>query len=150
MLSRFTAAACFCSVSILGAASNPDPTMRTFTVPLTGAAQSNFAHPSGGTGDMDGTGVARLTIDPEGKQLCYDFRLSGLSTPLLANIHHGKMLHNGPPVVTLFTGPGGELDGCVYWLRSQLTEIVSDPQDFYVEIGTTEYPDGALRGQLAS
>jgi hypothetical protein len=32
--------------------------------------------------------------------------------------------------------------------RSQLSEIVADPSRFYVSVDTTEFPDGALRGQL--
>jgi len=62
--------------------------------------------------------------------------------------HAGPPLSNGPPVVTLFTGPGAALDGCVTWLHGQLAEIVANPSSFYVNIETTEFPDGALRGQL--
>lgn len=147
MLSKIKAAIILAaSTGLAGTAAPPT----TFTIALTGEAQSDFAHPQGGTGDPDGRGFVRLAIDPERKQVCYDFTLSGLATPLMANIHQGAPLQNGPPVVTLFTGPGAELDGCMHWLRTQLTAIVSDPREFYVEIGTTEYPDGALRGQLAS
>ena len=67
----------------------------------------------------------------------------------MAHIHQGPPLRNGPPVVTLFTGPGGDLADCVKWTHSQLAQIVADPANFYVSVETTEYPDGALRGQLA-
>jgi hypothetical protein len=133
------------SIALLGASS---PQTTTFAVPLTGTAESNVAHPNGGTGDPDGGGSVKLTLNPATKQVCYDFEISGVSTPLMAHIHQGPALKNGPPVVTLFTGPGGELDGCVTWLRGQLSEIVAHPTDFYVSVETTEFPDGALRGQL--
>ena len=137
------------STALLGAANPISPGMMTYTIALTGAAESNFVQPSGGTGDMDATGSVTLALDPANKRVCYDFELSGASTPLMAHIHEGPPLKNGPPVITLFTGPGADLDGCVTWLHHQVAEIVANPADFYVSIETTEYPDGELRGQLA-
>jgi CHRD domain len=129
-----------------GTIANPaNPDARTYTVPLVGQAEVNSIHPGGG--DMDGSGLVRLTIDPARKQICYDFTLSGLSTPLMAHIHRAPALRNGPTVVTLFTGPG-VLDDCVMWTEERLAEIVAHASNFYVNVYTTEYPDGALRGQL--
>ena len=51
-------------------------------------------------------------------------------------------------LVTLFTGPGGNLDDCLMWTEKWLSDIVANPSSFYVNLYTTEYPDGALRGQL--
>jgi hypothetical protein len=136
--------------TLIGATANPVPGVTTFRVPLSGAAESNFAHSAGGTGDLHGSGSVILRIDPANKRVCYDFRLSRVSTPLMAHIHQGVPLQIGPPVVTLFTGPGAQLDDCVVWLHGQLAAIVATPADYYVSIETTEYPDGALRGQLAS
>ena len=137
------------STILIGASAKMDPTTTIYTVPLSGRAETNVAHPTGGTGDMQASGSVKLAINPARKQVCYSFRLSGLSTPLMAHIHEGRALGIGPPVVTLFTGPGGNLDDCVTWTHSQLAEIVAKPSDYYVDIDTTEYPDGALRGQLA-
>ena len=142
------ALAVLAATALAGAASNNVSGVTTYKVPLSGVAETNFAHPAGGTGDPDGRGMVELKIDPGRKQVCYEFELSGLSTPLMAHIHAGPPLSNGPPVVTLFTGPGVPLDGCVTWLRGQLAEIVANPSSFYVNIETTEFPDGALRGQL--
>ena len=63
-------------------------------------------------------------LRPFGKKVCYDFQLSGVSTPLMSHIHRGEPLQNGPPIVTLFTGPGGNLHDCVVWLRGPLSEMV--------------------------
>lgn len=68
----------------------------------------------------------------------------------MAHIHRGSSLRNGPSVVTLFTGPGGELQKCLLWTSKWLEAIVADPSRFYVQLYTTEYPDGAVRGQLAT
>ena len=120
----------------------------TYSVSLTGLEEPTSAART--AGDPDGAGLVRLIVDPERKRICYDFRLSGLSTPLMAHIHRGPAFRNGPSVVTLFTGPGADLDACVVWTQKRLAEIVSNPSNFYVNLYTTEYPDGALRGQLRS
>ena len=112
------------SFGLISASSPNLSDVATFAVPLTGSAQSNFANPTGGTGDPNGFGLVRLTFDPSGKKICYDFQLSGVSTPLMSHIHRGEPLQNGPPIVTLFTGPGGNLHDCVVWLRGPLSEMV--------------------------
>lgn len=144
------ALAALTSTALIGAASPNLSGVTTYTVPLSGAAESNIAHPSGGTGDLNSSGSVTLAVNPANKKVCYDFKLSGAATPLMAHIHQGPPLANGPPVVTLFTGPGAKLDGCVTWLHNQLAQIVGNPANFYVDIDTIEYPDGALRGQLSS
>ena len=119
-----------------------------YIVPLSGHAETSIVSPAGGTGDLDGAGLVRLIIDQSRRQICYEFELSGLATPMMAHIHRGQPLRNGPSVVTLFTGMGGELADCVLWTNKQLGAIVADPSSYYVNIYTTEFPDGALRGQL--
>ena len=99
-------------------------------------------------GDADGSGVLQLTIAPGERRLCYDFAVARVATPLMAHIHRNVDQGTGPTVVTLFTGPGGRLEDCVMWTEKWLDAIVSDPADFYVSLATTEFPDGALRGQL--
>ena len=152
MVAQFPIAlAAIASMSIANiGASKPAQNADSFTVPLTAEAQVSFVETAGGTGDSDGSGVVRLTLDPVGRQICFDFDLSGLSTPLMAHIHRGAAHHNGPSVVTLFTGPGVDLHDCVMWTEKRLAEIVADPSSFYVSLSTTEFPDGALRGQLSS
>nr|WP_277622605.1 CHRD domain-containing protein [Sphingomonas telluris] len=122
----------------------------TLTVPLSGQAELNFAHPFGSTGDLDGSGLVKLAIAPAQRKVCYDFSLSDVGTPMMVHIRQAKALQNGPPIVSLFTGPGGELDGCAPANTRQLEDMIAHPDDYYVSIATTEYPDGALRGQLAS
>jgi hypothetical protein len=34
------------------------------------------------------------------------------------------------------------------WTEKPLAEIVAAPSKFYVHLATTEYPEGAIRGQL--
>lgn len=118
----------------------------TFAVSLTGREAVDIS--PGTAGDLDGAGLVRLALEPDQRRICYDFNVSGVSTPLMAHIHRGQSHNNGPSVVTLFTGPGGELDGCLDWTEKRLAEIVAEPSNFYVNLATTEFPDGAIRGQL--
>lgn len=124
------------------------PSAHNYMVALSGGAEATNATGSS-TGDIDGSGSVRLTLDPVAKRICYDFTTMGLATPLMAHIHRAPAHHEGPSVVTLFTGPGGNLHDCLLWTEERLAEIVANPSGFYVNLYTTEYPDGALRGQLA-
>jgi CHRD domain-containing protein len=135
---------------LIGAASPSklEPDARSFTVSLTGRAEAAEVQVIGTAGDMDGSGEVRLTADPASRQICYRFELSDVATPLMAHIHKGRVLTSGPSVVTLFTGPGGDLANCLLWTQKWVDEIVANPAGFYVNLYTTEYPDGALRGQL--
>lgn len=126
------------------------PNAQKFSVPLSGGAELNPGQAGRLGGDMDGSGRVELTVDPAGRQVCYDFALSNLATPLMAHIHKGAEQRNGPSVVTLFTGPGADLIDCVPWTEKWLAAIVDDPAGFYVNVYTTEYPDGAVRGQLVA
>jgi len=137
------------SLCLLGTSPPSDDVVRSFNVPLTGAAEGDLAHPVASLGDPDGAGTLKLSINLERKQVCYDFSLSGLDTPMMAHIHRGPPHHVGPSVVTLFTGMGSdELTKCIPWTNTRLAEIVAQPSNFYVNVYTTEFPDGALRGQL--
>jgi hypothetical protein len=146
--STTTALLAVASLHLAGAAIPSFPALQTFTVPLSGAAVTNVAHPSGGTGDPDGSGIVKLVITPAERQICYDIRLSRVAEPLMAHILQAPRLKNGPPIVSLFIGPGGAMDGCVHANTGQLAEMIAEPSSFYVSIATTEYPDGAVRGQL--
>jgi hypothetical protein len=138
--------------ALIGAAASSSPMVadsRTFVVPLSGHAHPPSRRLSGLAGDSDGSGLVKIQVDLHQKQICYDFSLSGVATPLMAHIHKAPALQDGPTVVTLFTGPGGELRDCLLWTDKWLAQIVTNPSDFYVNLYTTEYPDGAVRGQLA-
>ena len=138
----------FASVVLLGAARPSDMAPSNFTVPLSGREEVNVAHPDGGTGDPHASGLVTLAVDPANKEVCYRFSVSTGAEPMMAHIHEGAPLQNGPPVIILFTGTGTSLSNCAPSTRSQLNQIVADPSHYYVSLDTTEFPDGALRGQL--
>ena len=102
-----------------------------------------------GPGDPDGQGRATVSIDGALSTLCYDLMVSGISTPTAAHIHEGAAGVAGPIRVTLSPPTGGTASGCLSGLDSVLLgALVANPAGFYVNVHTTDFPAGALRGQL--
>ena len=145
---RRVALVAIASIALIGTAPAVQPE-QMLTVPLSGEAELDFAHPAGGTGDLDGSGVAKLTISPEKRKVCYNIEVDGVATPMLAYIHKGAANRIGPPVVGLLYGVGSDLRGCVPANTGMLSDILSNPSLYYVSVATTEFPDGALRGQMS-
>lgn len=124
---------------------SPTPALPEFTLMLTGANEVP------GPGDPDGAGTATVTVDVENDQVCYTISVSNITLPTTgAHIHVGGAEVAGPVVVPL-TPPGasGESEGCVEVADvGVLQSIVEDPAGYYVNVHTTDYPNGAVRGQL--
>jgi hypothetical protein len=102
-----------------------------------------------GGGDDDGYGSFIAIRD--GDTLCYGITVANLGKPTMAHIHSGAAGKNGDPVVTLrqpSNGNPGSSSGCVEDVGG-LDNIFSTPAQFYVNVHTSDFPDGAARGQLA-
>lgn len=118
---------------------------RPFATTLTGAAEVP------GPGDPDGSGVALITLNPGRKQVCFELTVSNITLPATgAHIHRGTVTEAGPVVVGLAPPDAtGTSEGCASASRELILEIIRNPEQFYVNVHTTDFPDGALRGQLA-
>ena len=100
-------------------------------------------------GDPDGAGTASITIDPAKRQVCYEVNVSAIDPSTMAHIHRGAAGASGPPVVSLTAPKDGVAKGCVGELdAATLSEIIANPAGFYVNVHTSSYRAGALRGQL--
>ena len=109
-----------------------------------------------GPGDGDGEGGARVRINVQEGRICYGISVRRIDLPAIgAHIHRGRAGVAGPVVVALnnptrvdTTGIGLSF-GCERRLpKALLRRIRANPQRFYVNIHTSAYPDGAVRGQL--
>jgi hypothetical protein len=101
-------------------------------------------------GDPDGR-ASFSAIVHEGRIICFGITATGVASPSAAHIHKGKRGKNGPVVVTLSAPSGGDpgaSSGCVDGNSSLLKDIRKRSQRYYVNVHTSDYPDGALRGQL--
>ena len=97
-------------------------------------------------------GTARLTMNPALTQVCYRITTSHLAPVLAAHIHLGAAGTNGPIVAPLFGYSPAKtwtfFYGCVSASRPVLRAVLRDPQRYYVNVHTTRFPAGAIRGQL--
>jgi hypothetical protein len=118
---------------------------RPFTTDLTGAAEVP------GPGDPDGSGTARVWINPGLGEVCFSLEVEGLLLPATgAHIHAAPSGVAGGVVVPLMApDASGTSSGCVSASRTLLVAILEDPSAYYVNVHTTEHPAGAVRGQLS-
>jgi hypothetical protein len=114
-----------------------------FRAHLTGANEP-------GGGDPDGAGLARLEINDTTNTICTDLEVRMISPATAAHIHRGAAGVNGPPVVTLDRPEDNDSDDCDEVPDALVDEIRANPEGFYVNVHTADYPDGAIRGQLVN
>jgi CHRD domain-containing protein len=103
------------------------------------------------TGDLDGTGLSTVIVHPARGQVCFAIVVDDIVLPAIgAHIHKAPAGVAGPIVVPL-TPPDadGTSAGCVEGVdRQLLTAIKRHPRQYYVNVHTTDFPGGAVRGQL--
>ena len=111
---------------------------------LTGAAEVP------GPGDPDGAGTASIRFNHGFREICFEIHVAGIVLPATAaHIHLGSSGVAGPVVVTLIPpDASGNVTGCVSASRDLIKTIAKHPSDYYVNVHTTDYPNGAVRGQL--
>jgi hypothetical protein len=131
-------------VMLLAAPDDSDvPGAHAFAATLSGANEVP------GPGDADGFGYARLVINPQAQRVCYRLSVAGIDVPTAAHIHAGAAGEAGPVVVPLMpVDEGGLWHSCVAIDPAPAAAIVANPSAYYVNVHTSAYPDGALRGQV--
>jgi hypothetical protein len=121
---------------------------RPFATTLTGAAEVP------GPGDPDASGTAFITLNQGQGEVCFELSWTGIDgTVTAAHIHVGPAGVAGPVVVPLFVDVAlsgtGSASGCVSGVSKELIKAIrQDPGGYYVNIHSTVFPAGAVRGQL--
>ena len=124
---------------------------RKFDTVLSGANECNSA----GTcnlGDPDGTGTAHVTVNVGQQRVCWSMTANNIAAPTRSHIHKGPVTGAGGIVVSFFeTAATANLESCTTAEldRELLTDIIQNPQDYYVNIHNAAFPSGAIRGQLS-
>jgi len=113
---------------------------KTFTVSMTGKAETP-------KGDPDGKGTAKITLNTSTGRVCFNLSWSRIGTPVAAHIHKGKKGVAGPVVIPFFGG-AAKHTGCVKASKSLVSKIVKSPASYYVNVHTQAFPAGAVRAQL--
>ncbi len=101
--------------------------------------------------DLDGTGTAMIRLQAGEARLCFKLTAANVLLPAIAaHVHIAPAGVNGPIVVPL-TPPDatGMSEGCVNVSRVLVGQILANPAGYYVNVHTTDYPAGAIRGQLS-
>jgi hypothetical protein len=96
----------------------------------------------------EASGDFSAELDLDSGQICYMLELDGIEDFAAAHIHKAPAGENGPPVMTLeLMGPEGD-DVCTQADVELLKDIAKNKADYYVNVHTTAFPAGAIRGQL--
>jgi hypothetical protein len=109
------------------------------------------AHETPAAGDPDGRGVG--LVRASGRRVDYALAWDGIGTPTMAHLHVGAAGAAGPVVVPFFMGAlpdslfavAGQVDGLS---KALVTDVRTHPGSYYTNVHTTEFPAGAVRGQL--
>lgn len=117
-------------------------------------------------GDPGGSGHAYVFgIDNDPTTLCYVMFAEGIDLTFetgMAHIHRGGPDENGPVVAALAFPKEGNAADCLtegeegkFPLigedgepESIVADILENPGNYYINVHTADYPDGAIRGQL--
>jgi hypothetical protein len=101
--------------------------------------------------DADGTGTATLRLRAGQARVCYQLTAANVTLPATgAHIHFGTVDRAGAVVVPL-TAPGasGSAAGCAATTRSVVGALMKNGTSYYVNVHTTDFPNGAIRGQVS-
>jgi CHRD domain/S-layer homology domain len=101
-----------------------------------------------GPGDADGAGEVGFDFFGDGI-VCVRLTVRGISTPMAAHIHEAGAAAAGPIVVTLPTPMFNTSSECMEVDPALFAEIAANPGDYYVNVHNDDFPNGAVRGQLA-
>jgi hypothetical protein len=122
----------------------------TYSLNMTGAQEVP------GPGDPDGTATGTITLDDVTGDLSWDITYANISAPTAMHIHgpggsagSGAGVYIGLNVATS-GGAGTLISSLTHGTLSEVTDVLNDPTDFYVNIHNGDFSQGAIRGQLGA
>lgn len=120
----------------------------TFIVNLTGQDV-----PEGG--DLGGQGSGRLELNAQQQTACADVSWKMLKGEVTAlHLHVAVAGSEGPHWVDFFNGRSlaggdGQSSDCVPLAQDKIRAVIDNPAGYYLNVHSTAFPKGALRGQLS-
>jgi len=88
--------------------------------------------------------------DAAAGEVCFTISVEGVDGAMAAHIHEGGPDVAGPVVVPLEPPANGSVEACAAAEAELIEQLAADPAGFYVNVHNAEFPDGAVRGQLAA
>ena len=149
------------TIALGNARPNPNQATQTPLVSrMLGANEVPNNTPGSQTNDADGFGSASVTFDLAATipNVCWDLSYGNLTgTPTFAHIHgpaapgvNASPVINFTPFTTL-TATGASACRDLTPAEAVIAaDIVANPQNYYTNVHTSDFPGGAIRGQLAT
>jgi CHRD domain len=107
-----------------------------------------------GGGDPDGQGSSTLDLDPREEKACFTISWSRLDGEVTAfHLHAAARGSEGPHWIDFFNDqrfPGAQnnTSNCVPAPRDKINAVINRPADYYLNVHSTAFVKGAIRGQL--
>jgi len=106
-------------------------------------------------GDPDGSATGTISLDDVTGDVSWNFSYSNIATLTAMHIHGpgGAAGSGAGPIIGLgvaTSGGAGTLIGNLTAPLSDITSILNDPTDFYVQIHDSAFAAGTVRGQLGT
>jgi len=136
--------------ALLEATEAPTPVKMMSLICLFGEFSGSAEVP--GPGASGATGVAFVGIDPVAGEICYEVAVANLTLPAAKmHIHKAEAGVSGDVVVPFDNVPGadGTASGCTSADSLLANDIATNPASYYVNVHTSDFPNGAARAQLA-
>ena len=100
-------------------------------------------------------GSAFVTLDPVNANIAWEVNTSGIGNATISHIHRNVAGANGPIIIDFATAAQPLINGRTSGTRSistlsgtDMANLVSTPAGFYVNVHSTAFPGGEIRGQL--
>ncbi len=123
------------------------PALAQDNLAFVGASMFGEYEVGGGAGE-EASGDFSAELDLDSGMICYMLEIDGIDDFTAAHIHKAPEGTNGPPVMTLeLMGPEGD-DVCAQADVDLLKDIAKNKAGYYINVHTTAFPAGAIRGQL--
>ena len=103
-------------------------------------------------GDPDGSGSAAITLNVGHASVCWDITVADITLPATASHIHLAPAGTPGSVVVPLSPPdaSGHSSGCTTAAPALIQNIIDHPEEYYVNVHNTDFPAGAVRGQLSN
>lgn len=102
-------------------------------------------------GDPDGYATGELSVSDELDQICYDLNdVRNLGTVTSVTINRAPRGRVGPAVIRAERANEGGRKNCIGRAEWQERSFEYRPGAYYIQVSTTEFPNGAIRGQFGA
>lgn len=103
-----------------------------------------------GPGALSGSGTATLSLNVAAARVCYELTVRNVDPVTAASVFTGPAGALGPATIPLEPPEDDNTSsGCVDVPKGILESIIANPAGFYVSVSNVQFPEGALRAQLA-